>query len=253
MNASQSPACRPIQLILFGSFADKTRVLAGKVGAIDAVLAIMRAHADNAGVFEQACLTMKHVCCEVGALVALNSALVSACRQFGYIDLCFVQLKIKRPLCVLAFWSLQALEQVADFLVYSRSICWQSWLLRTPLIVYAAERAGLNGAGDVCVRRGVVPARSCIGGSCVACGPCRGLGLVGAGGVVVDVRQPPVRSACAGAGGARPWADTATTALMPHPSNDHQRMLPWSTISRSWPSSATSGFSRQKLKHLLMP
>ena len=36
-------------------------MLAGKAGAIDAVLAAMRAHADNAGVLEQACWAMQNI------------------------------------------------------------------------------------------------------------------------------------------------------------------------------------------------
>ncbi len=42
--------------------ADENKVLAGKAGAIDAVVAAMRAHVDNAGVSEQACWAMWNIC-----------------------------------------------------------------------------------------------------------------------------------------------------------------------------------------------
>ena len=38
--------------------AGENQVLAGKAGAIDAVVAAMRAHVGNAGVSEQACLAL---------------------------------------------------------------------------------------------------------------------------------------------------------------------------------------------------
>ena len=42
--------------------AGENRVLAGKAGAIDAVVAAMRAHVGNAGVLEQACWAMCNIC-----------------------------------------------------------------------------------------------------------------------------------------------------------------------------------------------
>ncbi len=58
-----------MQLIVDVYWIDNDRLRSRKAGAIDAVVAVMRAHADNAGVLEQACLTMKHVCCDNGAFV----------------------------------------------------------------------------------------------------------------------------------------------------------------------------------------
>ena len=40
----------------------ENQVLAGKAGAIDAVVAAMRAHVGNAGVSEQACGAMSSIC-----------------------------------------------------------------------------------------------------------------------------------------------------------------------------------------------
>ena len=42
--------------------AGENQVLAGKAGAIDAVVAAMRAHVGNAGVLEQACWAMWNIC-----------------------------------------------------------------------------------------------------------------------------------------------------------------------------------------------
>ena len=42
--------------------ADENKVLAGKAGAIDALVAAMRAHVGNAGVLEQACGTIRSIC-----------------------------------------------------------------------------------------------------------------------------------------------------------------------------------------------
>ena len=44
------------------AIAGENKVLAGKAGAIDAVVAAMRAHVGNAGVSEQACWAMKNIC-----------------------------------------------------------------------------------------------------------------------------------------------------------------------------------------------
>ncbi len=50
-------------MICFVCFnAGENKVLAGKAGAIDAVVAAMRAHVDNAGVLEQACWAMMNIC-----------------------------------------------------------------------------------------------------------------------------------------------------------------------------------------------
>ena len=46
---------------------DENAVLAGKAGAIDAVLAAMRAHVGNADVLEQACGAMWSICADNGA------------------------------------------------------------------------------------------------------------------------------------------------------------------------------------------
>ena len=43
------------------------KVLAGKAGAIDAVVAAMRAHVGNADVSEQACWAMWSICVKNGA------------------------------------------------------------------------------------------------------------------------------------------------------------------------------------------
>ena len=48
--------------------AGENKVLAGKAGAIDAVVAAMRAHVGNAGVLEQACRAMNNICANNGAL-----------------------------------------------------------------------------------------------------------------------------------------------------------------------------------------
>ena len=42
--------------------AGENQVLAGKAGAIDAVVAAMRAHVGNAGVSEEACGAMINIC-----------------------------------------------------------------------------------------------------------------------------------------------------------------------------------------------
>jgi hypothetical protein len=42
--------------------AGENKVLAAKAGAIDAVVAAMRAHVGNAGVSEQACRAMWKIC-----------------------------------------------------------------------------------------------------------------------------------------------------------------------------------------------
>ena len=42
--------------------AGENQVLAVKAGAIDAVVATMRAHVGNAGVLEQACGAMRTIC-----------------------------------------------------------------------------------------------------------------------------------------------------------------------------------------------
>ncbi len=46
----------------------ENQVLAGKAGAIDAVVAVMRAHVGNAGVLEQACRAMRNICGNNGEL-----------------------------------------------------------------------------------------------------------------------------------------------------------------------------------------
>ena len=46
---------------------DENKVLAGKAGAIDAVVAAMRAHVGNAGLSEQACETISIFCVNIGA------------------------------------------------------------------------------------------------------------------------------------------------------------------------------------------
>ena len=47
---------------------DENKVLAGKAGAIDAVVAAMRAHVGNAGVLQQGCGAMSNICNSNGAL-----------------------------------------------------------------------------------------------------------------------------------------------------------------------------------------
>ncbi len=42
--------------------AGENKVLAGKAGAIDALVAAMRAHVGNSGVLEQACGAMWNIC-----------------------------------------------------------------------------------------------------------------------------------------------------------------------------------------------
>ena len=49
------------------NIADKNKVLAGKAGAIEAVVAAMRAHAGHAGVSEYACWAMVNICFNNGA------------------------------------------------------------------------------------------------------------------------------------------------------------------------------------------
>ena len=46
--------------------AGDNQVLAGKAGAIDAVVATMRAHVANGGVSQQACLAMRNICFDNG-------------------------------------------------------------------------------------------------------------------------------------------------------------------------------------------
>ncbi len=47
--------------------AGENRVLAGKAGAIDAVVVAMRAHVGNAGVSELVCGAMLNICINNGA------------------------------------------------------------------------------------------------------------------------------------------------------------------------------------------
>ena len=57
--------CQPLPdhcLFVSVCFADANRVLAGKAGAIDALVAVMRAHVGNAGVSKQACKAMWNIC-----------------------------------------------------------------------------------------------------------------------------------------------------------------------------------------------
>ena len=49
--------------------AGHNQVLAGKAGAIDAVVAAMRAHVGNAGVSKQACSAVSSICVNNGAFV----------------------------------------------------------------------------------------------------------------------------------------------------------------------------------------
>ncbi len=51
-------------------FSDENAMLAGKAGAIDAVVAAMRTHVDHAGVSEQACGALMNIC-KSGVLVSL--------------------------------------------------------------------------------------------------------------------------------------------------------------------------------------
>ena len=46
--------------------ADENQLLAGMAGAIDAVVAAMKLHADNAGVLEHACGAMRSICFNTG-------------------------------------------------------------------------------------------------------------------------------------------------------------------------------------------
>ena len=55
--------------------ADENKVLAGKAGAIDAVVAAMRAHVGNAGVLEQACDAMCRICLNGSASIVCVCAL----------------------------------------------------------------------------------------------------------------------------------------------------------------------------------
>ena len=59
--------------------AGENKVLAGKAGAIDAVVAAMRAHVDNAGVAEQACLAMRNVCLRNGAAARVFCLQMNSC------------------------------------------------------------------------------------------------------------------------------------------------------------------------------
>jgi len=47
--------------------AGENQVLAGKAGAIDVVMAVMRAHAGHAGVLERACGAIWNICVNNGA------------------------------------------------------------------------------------------------------------------------------------------------------------------------------------------
>ena len=57
--------------------AGENKVLAGKAGAIDAVVAVMRAHVGHSGVSEQACWAMIYIC-DNGAF-ASGAACVCVC------------------------------------------------------------------------------------------------------------------------------------------------------------------------------
>ena len=56
--------------------AGENQALAGKAGAIEAVVAAMRAHVGNAGVSENACMAMGNICVNgafgVGHLLCCN-------------------------------------------------------------------------------------------------------------------------------------------------------------------------------------
>ena len=56
--------------------AGEHKVLARKAGAIEALTAAMRAHADNAGVLEQACGAMLNFCINNGAFAFHGKQLV---------------------------------------------------------------------------------------------------------------------------------------------------------------------------------
>ncbi len=48
--------------------AGENKVFAGEAGAIDALVAAMRAHVGNAGVSKQACGAMQEICVNNGAV-----------------------------------------------------------------------------------------------------------------------------------------------------------------------------------------
>ena len=48
--------------LVWMSWVGENRVLAGKAGAIDVVVATMRVHVDNVCVFEQACKALINMC-----------------------------------------------------------------------------------------------------------------------------------------------------------------------------------------------
>ena len=56
--------------------AGENLVLAGKAGAIDAVVAAMRAHVDNAGVSEPACGALSCICLNNGAFCSSMSIIL---------------------------------------------------------------------------------------------------------------------------------------------------------------------------------
>ena len=65
--------------------AGDNAVLAGEVGAIDAVVAVMRAHVANDGVLEAACLALRILCSTNGALVSVFLFLHCSLIDFDYI------------------------------------------------------------------------------------------------------------------------------------------------------------------------
>jgi hypothetical protein len=134
-----------------------------KAGAIDAVVAAMRAHVGNAGLAQQACTTMRNMCFNNGALHASS-----------LFDSQLLDLSVGRPLTVdnqktavrggfVELWTtanlhltLESIIQVLEVLLlllladasvpflYCVCVC-------VCMCVCKASSARLNAAGDVCV------------------------------------------------------------------------------------------------------
>ena len=63
--------CRRLRSCLW---AGENQAMAGKSGAVDALVAAMRAHVDDAGVSENACWALFNICASNGALWLLASS-----------------------------------------------------------------------------------------------------------------------------------------------------------------------------------
>ncbi len=71
--------------------------MAGKAGAIDAVVAAMKAHVDHAGVSEHACWALMEMCANNGTLMA--SAGLAVCKMLDDINFVSISYSFRLGCC----------------------------------------------------------------------------------------------------------------------------------------------------------